>query len=106
MPPDRFAVPARATLACTDYRIACARRNGEVVGYAVARRGELGSCGRRELMIADWIVQSKIQNAASACERTVSQVTSAISICRRRLTEAREQQQDVAEQRRTLIEQA
>lgn len=57
-------------------------------------------------LIADWIVQSKIQNAASACERTITQVTSAISTCRRRLTEAREQQQDVAKQRRTLIEQA
>ena len=57
-------------------------------------------------LIADWIVQSKIQNAASACERTFGQVTSAISTCRRRLTEVREQQQNVAEQRQTLIEQA
>jgi hypothetical protein len=57
-------------------------------------------------LIADWIVQSKIQNAASACENTISQVTSAISTCRRRLTEALEQQQDVAEQRQAFIEQA
>ncbi len=57
-------------------------------------------------LITDWVVQSKIQNASSACESTISRVDSAISTCRRKLSEVRDQIVDVTSQRRTLIERA
>ena len=57
-------------------------------------------------LIADWVVQSKIKNASSACSRTTSQVSSAVNACQRRLTETKQGIGEVAEERRKFIEQA
>ena len=57
-------------------------------------------------LIADWVVQSKIQQASSACSSTISRVTSAVSECRRRLTETEQDIEKVSEGRQEFIEQA
>jgi len=57
-------------------------------------------------LITDWVVQSKIRNASSACETAVSRVRAAVSSCRRGLTETKEQLREITKQRETLIEQA
>ena len=57
-------------------------------------------------LIADWVVQSKIQSATSACSSAISQVTSAINECRRRLAETEQNTEKVADERHEFIEQA
>lgn len=57
-------------------------------------------------LIADWVVQSKIKQASSACSRTTSQVSSAVNACQRRLTETKQEIEKVGEQRREFVEQA
>ena len=57
-------------------------------------------------LIADWVVQSKIHEASSACSSTISRVTSAISECRRRLRETERDIKTVAKGRQEFIEQA
>jgi hypothetical protein len=57
-------------------------------------------------LIADWVVQSKIREASSACSSTVSRVSSAVGECRRRLTEIGRERTEIDQQRHALIEQA
>lgn len=57
-------------------------------------------------LIADWVVQSKIDNASSACAGAIQQVSAAISFCRRRMADVEQQIEQVGEQRRQFIEQA
>ena len=57
-------------------------------------------------LIADWVVQSKIQKASSACSSAISRVTSAVSECRRRLAETERDIKEVAKGRQEFIEQA
>ncbi len=57
-------------------------------------------------LIADWVVQSKIQNASEACRAAISKVASAIGECRRGLSKTEEALRQVETERRTFIEQA
>lgn len=57
-------------------------------------------------LVADWVMQSKIQNASSACSSALSQVRSVLSACRRRLAEAEEAIEEVIRQRQEFVEQA
>lgn len=57
-------------------------------------------------LIADWVVQSKIKQASSACSRTTSQVSSAVNACQRRLTETKQEIEKIGKQRQEFIEQA
>jgi DNA repair exonuclease SbcCD ATPase subunit len=57
-------------------------------------------------LIADWVVQSKIREASSACSSALSRVSSAVGECRRRLAEVGREREEVGQQRRALIEQA
>lgn len=56
-------------------------------------------------LIADWIVQSKIQNASSACATAMSQVKSALAVCRTRLEETEREIGKVTRERQELLEQ-
>ena len=55
-------------------------------------------------LIADWVVQSKIQKASSACSSAMSQVSSSVGECRRRLSETERECEQVERQRREFIE--
>lgn len=57
-------------------------------------------------LIADWVVQSKIQKASSACSTAISSVTSALNECRRRLAETEKEIESVSKSRREFIEQS
>jgi vacuolar-type H+-ATPase subunit I/STV1 len=57
-------------------------------------------------LIADWNVQSKIKNASNACASAMSQVSSSIGACRRRLRDAEMEGNQVDQQRREFIENA
>jgi DNA repair exonuclease SbcCD ATPase subunit len=57
-------------------------------------------------LIADWVVQSKIQRASSACSSTISRVRSAISECRKRLVDTERDLKKVTDARRAFVEQA
>ena len=57
-------------------------------------------------LIADWVVQSKIREASSACSSAMSQVSSSVGECRRRLSETERECEQVDQQRRALIEKA
>jgi hypothetical protein len=57
-------------------------------------------------LIVDWVAQSKIREASSACSSTVSRVSSAVAECRRRLSETERNIKQVSNQRRESIEQA
>jgi hypothetical protein len=57
-------------------------------------------------LIADWVVQSKIREASSACSSALSRVSSAVGECQRRLTDIKREREEVGQQRRALIEQA
>ena len=57
-------------------------------------------------LIADWIVQSKIREASSACTSALSKVSLAIGKCRSRLADTERQCEQVAQQRREFIEEA
>jgi len=57
-------------------------------------------------LIADWVVQSKIREASSACSSALSRVSSAVGECRRRLDETKREREAVHQQRHVLVEQA
>lgn len=57
-------------------------------------------------LIVDWVVQAKIAKASSACSTTISQVTGAVSMCRRRLVETTEELERVEAEKRGFIEEA
>jgi hypothetical protein len=57
-------------------------------------------------LIADWVVQSKIQQSSSACYSATSQVHAALAECRRRQAEVEQDTEAVSEERRRLVEQA
>lgn len=57
-------------------------------------------------LIADWVMQSKIQNASSVCSSALSQVRSVLGVCRRRLAEAEQAIEEVVWQRQEFVEQA
>ncbi|MCC9607764.1 hypothetical protein LOC68_03455 [Blastopirellula sp. JC732] len=57
-------------------------------------------------LIVDWVVQSKIQNASSACGTAIRQVSSAIYKCRHRHAETEAKLDQLADERRRLIEEA
>ena len=57
-------------------------------------------------MIADWIVQSKVQNASEACVSAIRNVAAALSECRRRLSETEQQLDEITAERRQFIETA
>jgi hypothetical protein len=57
-------------------------------------------------LIADWVVQSKIREASSACSSTMSQVSSSVGKCRRRLADTERECEQVEQQRREFIEEA
>ena len=57
-------------------------------------------------LIADWVVQSKIREASSACSSAMSRVSSAVAECRRRLSETEREIEAVSHRRRESIEEA
>ena len=57
-------------------------------------------------LIADWVVQSKIQRASSACSSTMSRVRSAISECRKRLADTERDLKKVTDDRQAFVERA
>lgn len=57
-------------------------------------------------LIADWAVQSKVQNASAACSSAISQVNAAVAGCQGRLSQVEQEIEAVTEQRRQLVEQA
>jgi hypothetical protein len=57
-------------------------------------------------LIADWIVQSKVQNASEACDSAISRVTSALGECRRQLSDTEQAITKVTAERHRYIEQA
>lgn len=57
-------------------------------------------------LIVDWVVQSRIREASSACSSAKSRVSSSVSECRRRLAKIEQERDAVERQRRSLIEDA
>lgn len=57
-------------------------------------------------LITDWIVQSKIRDAQSACESGISQVRSILETCQKQLDETEQETKEVEQQRRRFIESA
>ena len=57
-------------------------------------------------LIADWVVQSKVQKASNACDSAMSKVAVALNECRRRLSETEQESEQVAAERHQFIEQA
>lgn len=57
-------------------------------------------------LIADWIVQSKIQKAQSVCDRTTLKVQKALRLCTSRLEEVGSKLSSKEQQKRELIEDA
>lgn len=57
-------------------------------------------------LIADWVVQSKIQNALAACSSTIANVNAAFDECRRSLSEREKMIEQLRAQRQRLIEQS
>ena len=57
-------------------------------------------------LIADWVVQSKIREASSACSSALSRVSSAVGECQRRLAEIGREREEVGQKRLALVEQA
>lgn len=57
-------------------------------------------------LIADWVVQSKIQNASGACNSAISKVTAVLDACRQKLLETERQIEAVHEERQQFIEEA
>ena len=55
-------------------------------------------------LIADWIMQSKIENASSACSSAISQVSAVLGECHRRLTEVERAREGVKIARREFLE--
>ncbi|MHB8971286.1 MAG: hypothetical protein ACYC4N_12635 [Pirellulaceae bacterium] len=56
-------------------------------------------------LIADWIMQSKIQNASSTCSSAISKVSAVLGECHRRLAEVERAREDVKSERREYLEQ-
>ncbi len=57
-------------------------------------------------LISDWIVNSKVQAASSACGTTIAAVSATLAECRRQLTEVERNTESLTEQRRHFIEEA
>lgn len=57
-------------------------------------------------LVVDWVVQSRIREASSACSSAKSRVSSSVSECRRRLAKIEKERDAVERQRRSLIEDA
>ncbi|QDT59481.1 hypothetical protein SV7mr_19880 [Stieleria bergensis] len=57
-------------------------------------------------LIADWIVQSKVQKASSACDVAIRKVALALGDCRRKLTEVEQEIQQIESEHRQFIEEA
>jgi hypothetical protein len=57
-------------------------------------------------LIADWVVQSKIDHASSACGNAIGRVREALLACRHRREDVQQQIEEAAERRRQFIEQA
>ena len=57
-------------------------------------------------LISDWVVNSKIQAASSACGTTIAAVSATLAECRRQLAEVERNTEAVTEQRRHFIEEA
>jgi DNA repair exonuclease SbcCD ATPase subunit len=57
-------------------------------------------------LIADWVVQSKIREASSACSSALSRVSSAVGECQGRLAEIGREREEVGQKRLALVEQA
>ena len=76
------------------------------VPYGAVLHVEDGGTIEPNGLIADWVVQSKIHEASSACSSTISRVTSAVNECRRRLAETERDIDKVAKGRQEFIEQA
>ena len=57
-------------------------------------------------LIVDWVVQSRIQKASSACSTAISRVSSAVATCRRRQSEVRQTIEELHRNRDALIEEA
>jgi DNA repair exonuclease SbcCD ATPase subunit len=57
-------------------------------------------------LIADWVVQSKISEASSACSSTMNRVSSAINECRRRLAETEQDIKKLTSSKQEFIESA
>ncbi len=55
-------------------------------------------------LIADWVVQSRIQSATSACSSTIAKVSSAVNECRRKLGETDREIESVNRTRQEFIE--
>lgn len=57
-------------------------------------------------LIADWVVQTKISEATSACSSTKSKVSSAINECQQRLSETEKEIEKLNSRRQAFIERA
>ena len=57
-------------------------------------------------LIADWMMQSKIQNSLGACSSAIRRVSATLDQCRRRLDETEREIEAVEEKRRRFIEDA
>jgi chromosome segregation ATPase len=57
-------------------------------------------------LIADWIVQSKVQKASSACDAAIRKVAAALGDCRKKLREVEQEIKQVENNRRECIEEA
>ena len=57
-------------------------------------------------LIADWIVQSKLSEASSACSTTISKVSSAVNQCQRKLAETEQEIEKLSKDRQDFIETA
>ena len=55
-------------------------------------------------LIADWVVQSKLSEASSACSTTISKVSSVVNQCQRKLAETEQVMKDLNESRQEFIE--
>lgn len=57
-------------------------------------------------LLTDWIVQSKINNAKSACESTVRKVTEAVDACKKELKSTEKERAECVRLRNDLIKQS
>lgn len=55
-------------------------------------------------LIMDWVVQSKIQGASSACSKAISRVTAAVNECRKSLAKTEDELAKVSAERREFVE--
>jgi DNA repair exonuclease SbcCD ATPase subunit len=57
-------------------------------------------------LIADWIVQSRVQEASRACDSVLHEVSATLEDCRRQLSEVKREAKQLAAKRRDFIERA